>query len=433
MMLDKFDVAIIGGGILGTALSYWLSLLFDAKICVLEKENRVAAHASGRNTGVVHSPFYIDPQKRGKIAKAALLSHDLWKEFASQYDIPWKECGTIEVALDEKQHKSLEKYIVWGKQNGIQDENLELLDSAGVMKKEPNIRCHSGLYCSQDVSTDYGMLTDKLCNISKNNGAKFIFNFAVTDIDDTQDGDILIRSANSSIQCKFLINCAGGRSLEIAKRLGLGMEYSALHFRGEYWVAEPECANMVNTNVYSVAKFANFPFLDPHWIKKANGQTEIGPNAVPVLGPETYTGFVGNDSDLFTAIKDALVGNSRKLFTNPEFLALMSSEWKSSLSKNAMIDRVRQFIPTIKPSFFKRRGISGIRSPIITKTGQFLSEILEIEGQNSFHIVNYNSPGATGAPAYTAFIVNKLHKNGFLSYNKKDSRPIWKYEKIMEA
>jgi (S)-2-hydroxyglutarate dehydrogenase len=110
----------------------------------------------------------------------------------------------------------------------------------------------------------------------------------------------------------------------------------------------------------------------------------------------------------------------------------MSSEWKSSLSKNAMIDRVRQFIPAIKPSFFKRRGISGIRSPIITKTGQFLSNILEIEGPNSFHIVNYNSPGATGAPAYTAFIVNKLCKNGFLNYNTKDSRPIWNYEKIMQ-
>jgi L-2-hydroxyglutarate oxidase len=433
MILEKFDVAIIGGGILGTALSYWLSSLFDAKICVLEKENRVAAHASGRNTGVVHSPFYIDPQKRGKIAKAALLSYDLWKEFALQYDIPWKACGTIEVALDEKQHKSLEKYIVWGKQNGIPDEQMELLDSAGVMKKEPNIRCHSGLHCSRDASTNYGMLTSKLYNISESNGTKFIFNFAVTDIDNTQDGDILIRSANSSIRCKFLINCAGGRSLEIAKRLELGMEYSALHFRGEYWVAEPECANMVNTNIYSVAKFANFPFLDPHWIKKANGQTEIGPNAVPVIGPETYTGFVGNDSDLFTAIKDAFAGNSRKLLTNPEFLALISSEWKSSLSKNAMVDRVRQFIPAIKPSFFKRRGISGIRSPIITKTGQFLSDILEIEGPNSFHIVNYNSPGATGAPAYTAFIVNKLRKNGYLNYNKKDSRFIWNYEKIIEC
>lgn len=432
MMLERFDVAIIGGGILGTTLSYWLSSLFDAKICVLEKENHVAAHASGRNTGVVHSPFYIDPKKRGKIAKAALLSHDLWQEFALQNNIPWKECGTIEVALDEKQHKLLEKYMVWGKQNGIPDERMELLDSTDVMKKEPNVRCHSGLHCSQDVSTDYGMLTAKLHDISERNGAKFIFNFNVTGIDNAQDGDVLIRS-ESSIKCKFLINCAGGRSLEIAKRLGLGMEYSALHFRGEYWIAEPECASMVNTNIYSVAKFTDFPFLDPHWIKKANGQTEIGPNAVPVLGPDAYSGFVGSTSNIFPAIKDALAGNSKKLLTNPEFLALMSSEWKSSLSKNAMIDRVRQFIPAIKPSFFKRRGVSGIRSPIITKTGQFLSEILEIETPNSFHIINYNSPGATGAPAYTAFIVDKLRKNGFLNHNKKDSRSIWNYEKIIKG
>jgi L-2-hydroxyglutarate oxidase len=106
----KCDIAIVGAGILGTTISYWLSTLHDLKICVVEKENSVAAHASGKNTGVVHSPFYLDPQKKKTMAAAALISHDLWEDFAASHNIQWKKCGTIEVALDEKQHRTLEKY-----------------------------------------------------------------------------------------------------------------------------------------------------------------------------------------------------------------------------------------------------------------------------------------------------------------------------------
>ncbi|MBM2852487.1 MAG: FAD-dependent oxidoreductase [Candidatus Nitrosotenuis sp.] len=228
-----------------------------------------------------------------------------------------------------------------------------------------------------------------------------------------------------------MINCAGGNSLEIAKMLGLAGDYSSLHFRGEYWIAEKKHENLVNTNVYSVAKFTNFPFLDPHWIKRANGTTEIGPNAVPVANPETYSGYVGNISDAVSKIGQILSGSSKKLLVNPEFLSLISKEWKSSLSKNAMINRVKQFIPKVNPDFFVKRGTSGIRTPIISKKGEFVSEILELEGNNSFHILNYNSPGATGAPAYSALIVKKLQEKGFLNF-QKTNQSFWNFDKIID-
>ena len=94
-------MAIIGGGILGTVLSYWISSLTKKKVCLIEKEPEVAMHASSRNTGVVHTPFYLDPQKKKKIAKAALLSHQLWQAFAKKHDVPWMDTGTIEIALEE--------------------------------------------------------------------------------------------------------------------------------------------------------------------------------------------------------------------------------------------------------------------------------------------------------------------------------------------
>ncbi len=430
-MLDRYDVGIIGGGILGTSISYWLSTVSNLKTCVIEKESGVAQHASGRNTGVIHSPFYLDPQKKKTIARAAMVSRDLWKEFSIPRSIPWNECGTLEVALDESQHKILEKYLKWGAQNGIPEDALEIMDSSEVSKKEPNIQCNSGIYCSRDVSTDYGAMTGELYRYSKNHDVTFLFDHKITRIENTDDCVKLYFPNNSSIECKFVINCAGGHSLEIAKMFGLANEYSSLHFRGEYWIAEKKHENLVNTNVYSVAKFTNFPFLDPHWIKRADGTTEIGPNAVPVATPETYSGYVGNVSDVMSKLGEILSGSSKKLLVNPEFLSLISKEWKSSLSKNAMIDRVKQFIPKINPDFFVKRGTSGIRTPLISKKGEFVPEILDLEGDNSFHILNYNSPGATGAPAYSALVVKKLQERGFLNLQKA-RESFWNFDKIIE-
>ena len=422
----KFDIAIIGGGILGTTISYWLSALTNHKVCVIEKEDVVAYHASSRNTGVVHSPFYLDPQKKKKIAKAALLSHGLWHDYAKQHNISWKDTGTIEIALDESQHHTLEKYQKWGAQNGLSDDDLELLDASQISQKEPNVKCHSGIYCKKDASTDYGSLTTQLYLESKQNGAQFFFSSKLDQI----KNQILTLHNGKSIQFGFLINCAGGYSLNIAKQMGLAKEYSSLHFRGEYWKIEPKYAGLVGTNIYTVAKFAAFPFLDPHWIRKADGTVEIGPNAVPVSSPEAYSGV--GISKTISKLGEIFSGSSKKLLLNSEFLSLVSKEWKSSISKTAMVNRVKEFIPKVKPQYFTARGTAGIRTPIITKDGTFLPETLELQSDNSLHVINYNSPGATGAPAYSAFLVQKLSDDGIISITNKKQN-IWNFAKIIDS
>lgn len=423
----KFDVAIIGGGILGTSLSYWISALTNHTVCVIEKENHVAAHASSRNTGVIHSPFYLDPQKKKKIAKASLLSYDLWWDYAKKHHISWKDTGTIELALDESQHHTLEKYLKWGHQNGLDDNDLELLDSGQIKQREPNVRCYSGLFCKKDASTDYGMLTEQLFQESQKNGTRFLFSSKIEKI----QNQTMTLSNGQSLECDYLINCAGGHSLNIAKKLGLAKEYSSLHFRGEYWQINEPHASLVSTNIYTVAKFPKFPFLDPHWIKRSDGSTEIGPNAVPVSDPEAYSGL--NISQSLTKIAELLSGSSKKLLLNSEFLSLVSKEWKSSISKNNMINRVKEFIPKIKSSYFTTRGTAGIRTPIITKKGEFLAETLEVQSDHSLHIINYNSPGATGAPAYSAFLVQQLFDSGVISQNKSAKPDSWNFAKIIDS
>jgi len=426
--LTKYDVAIIGGGILGTSISYWLSTLFDIQVCVIDKESDVGMHASSRNTGVVHSPFYLDPQKKKILAKSAFLSYDLWKTFAEKNELPWKIVGTLEIALNEDQHKILEKYMEWGVNNGIPQSDLELLDGSEVLKKEQNVSCHSAVFCKCDAVVDYGMFTKQLKKESEKNGTKFLLNHKVRSI---EKGPKLNFENNSYITANLIINCAGGNSLDIAKMFGMAQEYSDLHFRGEYWIAQKEYTNLVKTNVYSVAKFKDFPFLDPHWILRIDGRSEVGPNAVPVPSPETYSGYIGDAETLISKISEIITGNAKKLLSNPDFVSLISKEWLSSISKTAMIDRVKQFIPKIKSSFFSERGTAGIRTPLITPDGTFLPDVMELENEISYHVLNYNSPGATGAPAYSAYIVKKLENRGFLDYTHSTKDSIWNFEKIM--
>jgi len=427
--MEKFDVAIIGGGILGTTISYWLSTLYDIKVCVIEKESHVAQHTSSRNTGVVHSPFYLDPEKRKTSAFSSLISHDLWEILAKKKNLPWSEVGTIELAMEEEQHKTLEKYLKWGEKNGIPENQLELLDSSELIKREPNLKCYSGLYCSRDVATDYGLFTKELAKESANKGTKFLFKKKVENVQENSQVKLTF-SDDSILETQFVINCSGGHSLDIAKKFGLALQYDDLHFRGEYWIAEKKYSDLVKTNIYTVARFSEFPFLDPHWIKRADGKTEIGPNAVPVVTPETYEGYTGDLHETISKFSEILTGNVRKLLTNPDFLSLVSNEFLSSVSKTAMVKRVQKFIPQIKPEYFIQQGTAGIRSPIITPKGKFLSDILELTGTNSFHIINYNSPGATGAPAYAALVVKQLQENGFLDYSKKQIDSFWDFEKI---
>ena len=428
--MQKFDVVIIGAGILGTAISYWLSTLYHMKICVIEKENNVAKHTSGRNTGVVHSPFYLDPSKRQTSAISSLISHDLWETFAKKKNLPWFEVGTIEVASDEQQHKTLEKYVKWSAQNGIPDEQIELLDSSDLLKKESNLHAFSGLYCSRDVSTDFGIFTKELQKESEKHGTEFLFNKEVMNV--TDDSEVCITFSDGSVlTAKFMINCSGGNSLDIAKKCNLATEFDDLHFRGEYWVSDPSYADLVKTNIYTVARFSEFPFLDPHWIKRSDGTTEIGPNAVPVATPETYEGYAGELSAAVSKVREIFGGNAKRLLTSRSFLSMLSKEFLSSVSKTAMVHRVQQFIPKVQPEYFTKHGTAGIRTPIISPKGEFVKDVLELVGKNSFHIVNYNSPGATGAPAYSAFIVKKLQDEGFLDYSPKPQESFWDFEKII--
>ncbi len=419
-MPKSFDVAILGGGILGTSIAYWLSTLYDgSRVAVIEKENRVAPHTSSRNTGVIHRPFYLDPKKKKIFAQAAQISYELWKSYAKEKNLPWNEVETLEIAFAADQVKTLEKYKKFSLENGMRDDEVELLTPEQVKKIEPNVKCAGAILCKTDTAVSYGVFTEHLRQDAETNGVRFLLSSEITRIEDETNGVTLYPSTGEQIQTKFLINCAGGNAVDIAHMMGAAADLTDLHFRGEYWVIDPSVAHLAKRNIYSVPRHTEFPFLDPHWIVRWNGQVEIGPSAVPISDPYLYKGIIGTPAMALRKLFEKPFRNKVKLLVNPGFLSLAWGEWKSSLIKKEMARRVQEFLPSLRVEHLIKRGAAGIRSSVIDKDGNFAKEALEIYGPKSLHILNYNSPGATGAPAFAAHIVQKLINDNKLQHIPK--------------
>ena len=434
--MDQWDIAIIGGGILGTSTAFWLADQYDARIVLLEKERDVAEHTSRRNTGVIHRPFYLDPKSRRIFARSAQTAYGMWKQYAQARGLPFKPVGTFEVAVTPDQTGRVKKYYSWGLENGMQPDELELLTAEEVKKYEPHVHCYGAVWSKTDTAVDYATFTRSLRRDAEQRGAVFRTGTMVKSIKPTTDGINIHTTNDDKVQTRFLINCAGGNSLNVAHMLGVGMEYTDLNFRGEYWTIRKDQYHLANHNIYTIPKHPELPFLDPHWIIRADGRKEVGPSALPVAGPYTYHGFFRDPIELIQKLLEPPVMNKLAVLINRDFRQLAMEEWKSALSKKEWAKRIQEFLPEMKVEYLAKPGTAGVRASVIDEKGNFLKEAIELEGPNSYHITNYNSPGATGAPAFSAWIVNKLATMGRLDHLHPRSKPfkgLWDYESVSKA
>jgi L-2-hydroxyglutarate oxidase len=430
------DILVAGGGILGVSIAFWLSEIYNASIILLDKEDDVARHTSSRNTGMIHRPFYLNPERKKVFAASSQKSYLLWSKLAEKFSLPWKPLGTLEVAMREEDVITLEKYRKWSLANGMREDETEILDRNEVKAIEPEVACAGAIHCKTDTCVSYGEFTHAVFRLAQENGTQFLGGRKVVSV--TNKGDRLLASLapplsgrEETLACRYFINAAGGGALDIAHELELGEEFTDLHFRGEYWIVNEPFASKIRKNVYSVAKYPEFPFLDPHLIVRVDGRREIGPNAVLVAGPGAYRGLSTSKRELVGKIFERPMIPKLKLFTSRRFLSLAWSEWRSSLSKKAMCSRVQKFIPSINLSYLTERGLAGIRSSLIDRHG-FVPEAVTLESERSLHILNYNSPGATGAPAFSAHLVSELrrkgHLNGFAEKSNRRYRELWDYD-----
>ncbi|MGD0397056.1 MAG: FAD-dependent oxidoreductase [Nitrososphaerales archaeon] len=428
------DILVVGAGVLGVTTAYWLSSLYDCRILLVDRERGVARHTSSRNTGVIHRPFYLNPETKKTFALSAMRSYPLWRDLAKVHGLPWNPVGTLEVALREDDVPLLEKYLRWGADNGMENTELELLDARSVKSVEPEVQCRAALHSKTDTSVDFGRFTACVHQLALEQGLSFQGGLQVSSL--KAEGAALDASFSgdehlAGVKCSLLINAAGGASVDIAHMMGLASEYSTLNFRGEYWVVDEPFASRIGRNVYSLPRHPRFPFLDPHFIVRSDGMRQIGPNAVMVTDPYVYQGLgLYSLPRLFASPKCPKLN----LLRDADFLSMVAGEWRTSLSKRVMCERVRRFIPGLDHRALNSRGVSGVRASVVGKEG-FVPEAILVQDERSVHILNYNSPGATGAPSYSASLVARLREAGLLDgFRRKPYSPaggIWDFDRAV--
>ena len=228
----EYQVAVIGGGVLGTSIAYFLAgqARDPASIALIEQETDIARHTSSRNTGKVHAPFLYDPIKKKLFAKAASLGFEMWQAFARAKGLPFKQDGVLEVATDDRGIDRLQKYMAWGEANGLAKSELQLLDKGQVAQIEPAVRCESAILCTRDGSVDYGAFSQALLQDIRSFGCTVLLGRRAGRI--APDGTIAT-AQGSKIKAQFIINAAGGMAVDVAHAMGVAREYTDLHCRGE--------------------------------------------------------------------------------------------------------------------------------------------------------------------------------------------------------
>ena len=267
---------------------------------------------------------------------------------------------------------------------------------------------------------------------SKKNGINFLFNKKITQIKKNKDKWEITINENNKIFTNFLINASGGQAIDIAHNMDVAKNFTDVHFRGEYWKTPKKYHTLTKTSVYSVPEFPDYPFLDPHWIIRVDGSCEIGPNAVPVFSPYGYN-KIENIKEFVPKMIEMLNSGARRAVFDKQFQELAINEIQSSMSKTTMINRVKKFLPKIDPNKITEKGTAGIRSSIIDEKGKFAPDVILLNDNTSYHILNYNSPGATGALPFSAYIINNLNKMGLFESEDMDTQcGPWKFSEIIE-
>ena len=288
-----YDIAIIGGGIVGCATAMALSQSKTNSIAVLEAEPTLSAHQTGNNSGVIHSGLYYKPGSMK--AKNCVEGRETLYQFCEQHGIAHDRCGKLVVATDENQIPKLEELQRRGTENGLKD--IKRLSSEELKEFEPHVDGVAGLLIHETGIVDYVEVTNKFAEIVQENGGEILTSCKVIGFQRDNSG-LVLETTQGTIHCKNLVNCAGLQSDRVAKLCGVDPGLKIIPFRGEYYKLVPEKEYLVKNLIYPVPD-PQFPFLGVHFTRMIHGGVEAGPNAVLAYKREGYkkTSFSIKDTD----------------------------------------------------------------------------------------------------------------------------------------
>lgn len=390
------DITVIGGGIIGCAVAYKMSLYFpDKKIILVEKEDALAKHQTGRNSGVIHSGIYYKPGSY-KAVNCVKGRREL-VAFAKEYNIPHDVCGKIIVATDEKELPHLNKVFQNGLANGV--EGIEMIDGKKIKEIEPYCEGIQAIYVPCTGIIDFPAAARKMAELmkSKNTQNDILLNTEVKQI--IQEGEhVKIITNKNEITSQYAIICGGLQADRLAGEKVTHNEVAIVGFRGDYYDLTPEAQHKVKNLIYPVPN-PQFPFLGVHFTRMIHGGIECGPNAVFVFAREGYSKTAFNLKDTADAFS---FKGTWKFFRKHWKFGI--DEYRGAFSKQFFLKRLQKLIPSLNiDEIVSSR--SGIRAMALDKEGNMLDDFYMKADGRVLHVINSPSPAATAALAYGEEIV----------------------------
>ncbi|HIE73939.1 MAG TPA: L-2-hydroxyglutarate oxidase [Flavobacteriales bacterium] len=394
MQEAKYDIAIVGGGIVGLAIAYQIQREFPKlNLIILEKEKELAFHQTGRNSGVIHSGLYYKPNSLK--AKNCVKGRKQLVQFAKENNIKHDICGKIVLALNKREATELETLKKNGEQNGL--ENLQILTPLQFKNIEPNAEGVAALWVPQSGIIDYKEVSNKFAELIKqlNPKSKIALNCEVLDIEDG-----LLFSTKGKLKVEHTIFCGGLFSDRLAKKDKVKLDIQIVGFRGDYFQLSNQAKCKVNNLIYPVPN-PEFPFLGIHFTRMMNGEIECGPNAVFTFKREGYkkTDFSWEDS--FQALS---FSGTWRLFINHWKFGL--NEYRRAFSKALFLKELQKMIPTLKMEDIIE-GRSGVRAMALGIDGEVIDDFRIVQNKNNLHVLNAPSPAATACLAIGDQIMEK--------------------------
>ena len=393
--------AIVGGGILGLAIGYKLSKEYkEFEVTVFEKESEVGCHQSGRNSGVLHCGLNYRPKSlKAQLAVAGIRD---MIAFCKENEVEFDQCGKVVVATNKEEELILSDIAKRGSLNGLL--GLDFLNQNQLTKREPNIRGTKALLVPEEGIVDYKSVMKKMTQLIQSNGGEVLFDSKVEKVKSNKEKTII---ETNSVEREFdlIINCAGLHSDRVFSSLTQEKRpLRIIPFRGEYMSFKDEYKEMVNHLVYPVPN-PKFPFLGVHFTRMISGEREVGPNAVLAFKREGYkkTDFSSKD-----AVDTLFYAGFQNFVKNNFNFAL--SEFTSSLSKSAFINKAKRMMPEIEGIMLQKGG-SGVRAQAVNPKGELLMDFKIEKNKNQIHILNAPSPGATASLSIANYIIKNYIKN----------------------
>jgi len=384
----SFDLAIIGGGIVGLATGLALTRRKPGiRLVVLEKENRLAAHQTGHNSGVIHSGIYYKPGSSK--AKHCVEGRDALYRFCSEHGIPHQRCGKVIVATEPEEIPALEELERRGGVNGLRE--LRRLSPDEVRELEPHVACLDALHVPETGIVDFRAVAEAYARLLRISHAEIRLNAPLVSVAREGAGLILV-TGEGEIRARGLVNCAGLQADHVARLCGNEPGLRILPFRGEYYELTESSRDLVNHLIYPVPD-PRFPFLGVHFTRMIHGGVEAGPNAVLAMEREGYRRHAFS------------LGDAGEILRYPGFWRMAARHWRKALgelhrswSRDAYVDALRKLIPEIGNDDVRPAGC-GVRAQAVLPDGTLVDDFHIVRGERMIHVLNAPSPAATASLA----------------------------------